>query len=159
MALSGAGSLPWGLVRSVWLKDITPLQEDCFFPECSTSEDVNYLEALAWQVFEGPFPYEDCRRLRKQAGLEDDRLVACLDLYFADMFGLSAYACQLHLRSAGKHAEDEQVMQLDVFQRFEYLEGYRPLITETNTPRIYKRLIASEHLRAGVLVILGELGR
>lgn len=116
----------------------------------------NRIEALYEASFDGPFPYEDCREIAKLLGRSTEDLIPELDWYFSNIAGYSSSATRLRNRSPEELRDAARILSKDFFQYFPEEEAYRGLIDPVQTPRLHKRLIASEELRVRLLELLRE---
>ena len=112
------------------------------------------LDALQEQGFEGPFPYADCKKLigRNNEAYED--LTADLNTYFSEIIGSSTWGRRITKWPEERMYRVRRVLDKTFFERYpEYLplEG---MITKSDTPDLYKRLILSEQMRVIILDIL-----
>ena len=101
-----------------------------------------------------PFPYEDCRYLKKKCKVAVDAFAADLELYWADIAGFASSATRLTKRSQLQILRGTEALAKDFFERFPQYESLRKAITEKTTPKLWERMQLNEEERTSLMALL-----
>jgi hypothetical protein len=109
------------------------------------------------EEFRMPFPYADCRKLRREGGDRYEGLIPDLDMYFSDIAGYCSWGKRILKWPKEKVLEVRERLSKSFFEKHPQYKPLEAMITESNTPSLYTRLIACEKLRLKLLEILTRL--
>jgi hypothetical protein len=101
-----------------------------------------------------PFPYEDCRYLKKKCKIQVDAFIADLELYWADIASFASSATHLTRRSQLQILRGTEVLSKDFFERFPSYADLRKAITVKTTPSLWERMQLNEEERTALLALL-----
>ena len=117
----------------------------------------NYIASLSEMAdsFRGPFPYEDCRKLMKQAGnIKYDDLIPDLNNYFYEIVSHSAGAKNLTAWPSHKLTQSQTALSKSFFQRFPKYHSLESMVDGRNTPDLDLKLRQSEQMRVTLLELI-----
>jgi hypothetical protein len=109
------------------------------------------------QEFRIPFPYADCRKLRRESGDRYEGLIPDLDMYFSDIAGYCSWGKRILKWPKEKILEVRERLSKPFFEKYPQYKLLEVMITESNTPHLYTKLKACEKLRLTLIEILNRL--
>ena len=121
------------------------------------TELVNELVQVYQEEGRYPFPYKDCKKVRDGNFALYDNFIPHLDLYFSDIAGYCSWGKKLAQWPDDKVGEAKARLEKSFFERYPHYRALESLITETNTPDLYKALQIYESMRELLLNILSQL--
>ena len=100
------------------------------------------------QKDQGPFPYEDCRKLLQEAGnnLYGD-LVPDLNTYFYEIYSYSAGARNLVAWSSEELVQSRKLFHKSFFDRYPQYAPLQPVINQDNVPTLAQRMSLYDQMR------------
>lgn len=103
---------------------------------------------LMSQEDQGPFPYEDCRKLLQEVGnkLYGD-LVPDLNTYFYEIYSYSAGAKNLVTWSNEELAQSRKLFHKSFFDRYPQYAALQPIINQDNVPALAQRMSLYNQMR------------
>lgn len=123
-------------------------------PNNANSELAERLAALYRQRDQGPFPYEDIRKLVQKAGTHHEGLIPDLDLYFSTIVGYCSWGKRILNWDADKRHRALTYAKRGFFERHPEYKSLLPLIRESN---LSKQLDDTEEMRTALLQLLISL--
>lgn len=110
------------------------------------------------QKDQGPFPYEDCRKILREAGdnLYDD-LIPDLSAYFYEIYSHSAGAKNLIGWSSVELTRSQKVFRKSFFGRQPKYAPLEPMINQDNTMALAQRMGLYEQMRLGLIKFITSL--
>ena len=106
----------------------------------------------------GAFPYGDCRILLKtMASSEEDKdnLIPALDIYFADIYGISDHSLNRLKRLPLTRMEQfERILSRTFAEQWPNLVSFLQSANLETTPALQKRLIMADEMRVIALQII-----
>ena len=112
------------------------------------------LKVLWDEEFQGPFPYDDCRWLKRQFDGELDALIPDLDLWVIDVIGFASRGRRLLEFSQEQALQARGLASVKFFEQHPEYAWSERHITESNTPDLYAYLDVSNRLRLMLLSLL-----
>jgi len=100
-----------------------------------------------------PFPYTDCRKIRSLAGVKLEDLIPDLDMYFADLAGYCSRGNRIARMSPQEFLNLKEAASQSFFEKHPQYQSIRALITEKDTPDLFKDLDLHERMRFALLEI------
>ena len=104
--------------------------------------------------FDGPFPYADCRKIIGQDHKKYEDLTADLNTYFSEVIGSSSWGRRLAEWPRDRMRGVKGALEKTFFERYPAYSPLAPMITASDTPDLYAKLIYSEQLRVNLVKIL-----
>jgi len=102
----------------------------------------------------GPLPYDDCRTLLRANPQKYEDLIPALDLFFSTVAGYGSWGSNLLQWSPEQIHKATENLADNFFEKNPLYEPLLPLVTFSNTPRLYSALKAHESLRHNLLELL-----
>ena len=122
------------------------------------NDKANQLAAEVSELFNktirGPFPYDDCRALLREAPNKYKDLIPALDLFFSTVAGYGSWGPKLLQWSPGQRQKATEDLAVSFFEKYPLYEPLLPLVTFSITPRLYSAFKAHESLRQSLLELL-----
>ena len=103
-----------------------------------------------------PFPYNDCRWLRREFDGELEDLIPDLDMWFLDIAGISSRGKRLLNLSEEQVLYARGIMSLNFFDKHPECAWIERHITELNTPDLFEQMNLYNRMRR-MLVSLFDL--
>lgn len=100
------------------------------------------------------FPYADCRKMQAKAGKDTGDLTSDLAAYFADLAGYCSRGSRIAQMPLEEFLKMKKAAEKSFFDKHPLYEGIKKLITESDTPDLFKGLGRSERMRAALLRIV-----
>lgn len=116
----------------------------------------NFVEQvqLLLQQFSGPFPYEDCRRILRDAsealpgqGKQYQDLIPDLDSYFYVVDSYAGGVLQVLERPSIELVRAQGFLKNSFFQMHPKYKSLEWMINQINTPKLYQKVALSNQLR------------
>jgi hypothetical protein len=98
-----------------------------------------------------PFPYDDCRRLRREDSGEFEVLIPDLDMWCSDIAGYCSWGKKILSWPEEKVLQARGHMSLSFFDKHPEYSLLERLITEANTPDLFEDLQLYERMRKKLL--------
>jgi predicted patatin/cPLA2 family phospholipase len=110
------------------------------------------------QKDQGPFPYEDCRKILREAGnaLYDD-LIPDLSAYFYEIYSHSAGAKNLIGWSSVELTRSQKIFRKSFFARQPKYASIESMINQDNTPTLVQRMGLYEQMRLSLTKLITSL--
>jgi hypothetical protein len=105
----------------------------------------------------GPFPYSDCRKLIGKEVKRYEDLTADLNMYFSTIAGYCSWGKRILKWSNDQVKEAEARLEKTFFEKYPQYGALKHLITEANTPDLYKEMTVYESMRALLLSVFSQL--
>lgn len=110
------------------------------------------------QEDQGPFPYEDCKKLLREAGnnLYDD-LVPDLNTYFYEIYSYSAGAKNLVAWSSEELTPSRNLFYKSFFDRYPKYTPLQTIINKDNVPTLAQRISLYDQIRLSLTKFISIL--
>ncbi len=110
------------------------------------------------QEDQGPFPYEDCKKLLREAGnnLYDD-LVPDLNTYFYEIYSYSAGAKNLVAWSSEELTHSRNLFYKSFFDRYPKYTPLQTMINKDNVPTLAQRISLYDQIRLSLTKFISIL--
>lgn len=115
------------------------------------------LLSLYKEEYRGPFPYTDSRKLVSEDAERYQDLVPDLNVYFYQIASHCNGVKKVLKWQRERLLESQTWLAKSFFEAFPKYKPLESLITESNTPDLYSRMILCEKLRAKLLDLLSRL--
>ena len=102
----------------------------------------------------GPFPYDDCRWLRREFQEITDDLIPDLDMWFFNIFGYASHGKRLIDLSEEDVLRARGLLSLSFFDKHPEHAWLKMHITTSLTPELHERLDLAERSRTALLHLL-----
>jgi len=104
-----------------------------------------------------PFPREDCKKIMGEHYEKNVNLIPHLDLYFSDIAGYCSWGRKILKWSNNQVREAENRLKKTFFEKYPQYKMVKHLITEANTPDLYRVMRIYETMRKLLLRVLSQL--
>src|SRR5260370_3994239 len=99
----------------------------------------------------GPFPYEDCRWLRREFQGNLDGLIPDLDMWFFDIFGYASRGKRLMKLSDEEALRARAIMSLSFYEKHPEYAWLERHIVASDTPDLFEEMNLAERSRTMLL--------
>jgi hypothetical protein len=125
--------------------------------QANSQEIARALMCLYEESCQTPFPYEDSRKLLREEKGQYEGLIPSLDFYFSTIAGYCSWGKRILKWNEEKIKEAKDLLGKSFFEKYPQYKPLEQMVTEANTPALYKELVAYETMRLNLLRLLSLL--